>query len=150
MFIKIITLALFIILALIVLAIPFIVGAFIEYKWDNLILAIVVGIVGYTLMISSYVVITEGQLNGEGEIVGIEHIPAHTESSVKTSPVIINGKTSIITTPSEKFKEEAYIIHVRKKTDSKYKRYMLEITKEEFENMELGQKVNLNEYERYD
>lgn len=150
MIIKIITLTLLIILALIILTLPLIIGFFIEYKWDNLVLTTVSIVIGYILMLSCYIVIAGSQLSGEAEIVGIEHIPAHTESTVKTLPVTINGNTSTITTPSKDFKEEVHVIHVRKKTDSGYKRYMLEISEEEFENVKLGQKVKLNEYERYD
>ena len=150
MFIKIITLTMLIILSLVVLAMPLIIGFFIECKWDNIILTSVVVLIGYILMISGYIVIAGSQLSGEAEVVGLEYIPAHTEQSVKTLPVIINGKTSIVNAPSKDFKEETHVIHVRKKTDSGYKRYMLEIPEEEFENVKLGQKVKLNEYERYD
>lgn len=151
MFIKIIILTLIIILALIVLAMPLIIGAFVDYKWGNIILSATVVVIGYILMISGYIVIGGGnQLSGEAEIVGIEYIPAHTKQTVTTRPVVIGGKTSVVTVPSKDFKEEAHVIHVRKKTGSEYKRYMLEIPEEEFENVELGQKVNLSGYERYD
>lgn len=150
MFIKLITLTLIIILALIVLAMPLIIGFFVDYKWGNIILSATVVVIGYILMISGYIVISDSHLSGEAEIVGIEYIPAHTKQTVTARPVFIGGKTTVVTVPSKDFKEEAHVIHVRKKTESEYKRYMLEISEEEFENVELGQKVNLSGYERYD
>jgi len=147
---NILILAAAVLLVLAVLVIPILVGLFVMDKWEKTILGYTIIIVGYVLMFSAVFVIQTSELTGTGEIVGMEYVPAHNETSVRTQPTIIDGKTSIITLPSNEYKEEAYVIHVRQKTDSKYKRYMIEVTQEDFENFELGEEINLSEYKKYD
>lgn len=147
---EIIITAFLILIVLSILLLPILVGAFISERWNKLILGVTTMIVLYVLMVSTVVVIGSSELTGTGEVIGMEYVPAHNESSIRTQPTVINGKISIITLPSNEYKEEAYVIHVRKKTDSKYKRYMLEVSKEEFEKFNLGQEIDLGEYEKYD
>ena len=138
------------ILVLVILALPILIAMFIIAVWDKELLGIGVAIIGYAIMFSAVFVIDSSELTGIGEVIGMEYVPPHNETSIRTQPTVINGKTSIITLPSNKHKEEAYVIHVRKKTDSKYKRYMLEVPEEKFEDFELGEEVDLSEYEKYD
>lgn len=135
---------------LVVVSLPAIIGFLLIEVWDFFKTGILVMIVGYILMFTTYFVIGDNDLSGTGEVIGMEFVPTHTESGVRTQTVIIDGNPSIMTLPTNKTKVEAYVIHVRKKKDSKYKRYMLEVTEEEYKKTQLGDEIELSEYEKYD
>lgn len=137
------------IVAILVLLLPTIIGWTLSEKLDNGWVMLISMLVGYSIMAGMWMVYEENELTGTAEVIGMEYIPSHEKSGIRTQPVIVDGKTSIITMPTSEYKEDAYTIHVRKKTDDSYKRLHLEVSESEYESFNIGDEIELSDYEKY-
>lgn len=144
------TYALEFIVAILILLLPTIIGWTLSEKLDNGWIMLFSMLVGYSVIAGMLTVYEENEMTGTAEVIGMEYIPSHEKSGISTQPVIVGGKTSIITMPTSEYKNEAYTIHVRKKTDDSYKRLHLEVGEDEYESFEIGDEIQLSDYEKYD
>lgn len=146
---KILWYALSIIIAVVIMALPVIIGWIFSEMMDNGWIMLISMLVGYSLLFGIWMVHEENEMSGTAEVIGMEYIPVHEKSSVRTQPVIIGGKTSIMTMPTSEIKDEAYTIHVRQKSDDNYKRLHLEVSEAEYNSFELGDEINLEDFSKY-